>query len=81
MSGNQYLMIVYDYDSNSILAEPMKSRTGPEMLRAYKTIHALLTSRGLKPRLQKLDNEASQSLKNYIQSQDIDLQQTPAGSH
>jgi hypothetical protein len=32
LQGNAYLMIVYDYDSNSIHAEPLKSRSGPCIL-------------------------------------------------
>ena len=58
VSGHQYIMVVYDYDSNSILAEPMKSRSGPEMRRAYQTIFEYLSKRGFRPKLQRLDNEA-----------------------
>lgn len=50
------LLVVYDYDSNFIHGEPMTSKTGPEILAAYKQAHTLLTSRGLRPRLQQLDN-------------------------
>jgi hypothetical protein len=28
--GNKYIMILYDYDRNSILAQPIKDRTAPE---------------------------------------------------
>ena len=34
--GNKYIMIMYDYDSNNILGEAIKSRTGDELLRAFK---------------------------------------------
>jgi hypothetical protein len=30
--GNKYIMILYDYDSNTILAKPIKDRTAPELL-------------------------------------------------
>ena len=30
--GNKYLLIVYDYNSNAILAKPMKNRTDAKML-------------------------------------------------
>jgi hypothetical protein len=33
--GNKYIMILYDYDSNAILAQPIKDRTAPELLRAF----------------------------------------------
>jgi hypothetical protein len=34
--GNKYIMILYDYDSNAILAQPIKDRTAPGLLRAFK---------------------------------------------
>ena len=74
-------MIVYDYDSNAILAEAMKSRTAHEMLRAYEAIHSYLAKRGLKPKLQRLDNEASNKLKEYMRQQHIDFQLAPPHIH
>jgi hypothetical protein len=34
--GNKYIMILYDYDINAILAQPIKDRTAPELLKAFK---------------------------------------------
>jgi hypothetical protein len=62
VSGNLYILVVYDYDSNFIHAEPMKNRTKDVILAAYQRVISLLKSRGLQPKLQKLDNEASQIL-------------------
>jgi hypothetical protein len=56
--GNKYIMVVYDYNSNAILTESLTSHTEMELLRAYTKLHTFLTERGLKPVLQKLDNEA-----------------------
>ena len=81
VSGNQYLMVVYDYDSNSIIAEPMKSRSGPEMLRAYQAIFDYLSKRGFRPQLQRLDNEASKELKGFMEEKEVDFQFTPTHSH
>jgi hypothetical protein len=47
--GNKYIMILYDYDSNSILAEPMKSQTDDEIIRSYQALHGRLIAAGLKP--------------------------------
>jgi hypothetical protein len=33
-----YIMILYDYDSNAILAQPIKDRTAPELLRAFQVM-------------------------------------------
>ena len=41
--GNKYIMIFYDYDSSAILAEPLKSRSEVELLRAFTKLHQHLT--------------------------------------
>jgi hypothetical protein len=56
--GNKYIMILYDYDSNAILAQPIKDRKAPELLRAFQVMEQELVARGLTPKLMKLDNEA-----------------------
>jgi hypothetical protein len=75
------MLVIYDYDSNFIHVEAMKSKSGPEILVAYTRAHTLLTSRGLKPQLQRLDNEASSALKSYMTSQDIDFLLVPHTVH
>ena len=45
--GNQYLSVMYDYDSNSIHAEPMKNKTTNSILAAYKIVHKQLCMAGL----------------------------------
>ena len=59
----------------------MKNRSDIEMLRAYDTIIALLSAKGLKPKLQRLDNEASKALQKYLTSHDIDYQLAPPHIH
>jgi hypothetical protein len=49
--GNKYIMILYDYDSNAILPQPIKDRTAPELLRAFQVMEQELVARGLKPKL------------------------------
>ncbi len=71
--GTKYVMILYDYDSNA--------RQEAELVRAYSKLHTYLTSRGLKPRLQRLDNEAPAALKSYMLQQDVDYQLVPPHVH
>ena len=80
-TGYNYLLILYDYDSNSILAEPMPRRTGLCILHAYKVVHARLVAAGLRPKLQRLDNEASAILKDFMAEEGVDYQLVPPGSH
>jgi hypothetical protein len=74
-------MILYDYDSNAILAKPIKDRTAPELLKAFQFMEQELVARGLKPKLMKVDNEASKLLKDYLYQQDIKCQLVPPYSH
>jgi hypothetical protein len=74
-------MILYDYDSNSILAQPIKDRTAPALLRAFQVMEHELVARGLKPKLMKLDNEASKLLKRYLHQQDIIFQLVEQSEH
>jgi hypothetical protein len=60
------MLILYDYDSNSILSAHMKNRGDKEMVRAFDLLIQSLILRGLKPLLQRLDNEASLALRNYL---------------
>jgi hypothetical protein len=61
--GIKYIMILYDFDSNAILVQPIKDRTAPALLKAFQIMEQQLMARGLKPKLMKLDNEASKLLK------------------
>jgi hypothetical protein len=79
--GNKYVMIVYDYDSNAILSETLTSRTEAELLRAYTKIHTYLCDRGLKPQLQRLDNEAPGKLRKFMTDHDVAFQLVPPHAH
>jgi hypothetical protein len=67
-------MAIYEHDGNVILAEPIKNRTAAELLRSFKVMETKLTSRGLQPKLTRLDNEASQLLKSYLHDKNITFQ-------
>jgi hypothetical protein len=56
--GTNYIMILYDYDSNAIMAQPIKDITSSELLGALQVMEQELVARGLKPELMRLDNEA-----------------------
>jgi hypothetical protein len=79
--GNKYIMVVYDYYSTAILAEPLKNRTERELLRAYSKMHQYLTNLGLKPQLQKLDNKRSAALKQCMRKANLDFQLVPPYDH
>jgi hypothetical protein len=65
----------------AILAQPIKDRTAPELLKAFQVMEQELVTRSLIPKLMKLDNEASKLLKEYLHQQDITFQLVPPYSH
>jgi hypothetical protein len=78
---NKYIMIVYSYNSNAILTEPLSSRTENELPQAYTVIHTKLTEHGLKPTLQRLDNEAPGKVKQFMASNGVSYQLVPPHIH
>ena len=75
------MLILYDYDSNFIHVEPMPNRSGASILAAYKWAHTMFSARGLRPQLQRLDNEASHALQEFMTEQDVDYQLAPPHIH
>ena len=56
--GNQYIMVMYDYTSNAILVELMKTKYTTKIIAKYTLLHDRLCCAGIKPLYQKVDNEA-----------------------
>jgi hypothetical protein len=79
--GKKYIMVLYEYDGNAILAEHIKNRTTEELLRAFQVMEKKLTARGIQPKLMRLDNEVSQLLNTYLHEQNINFQLVPPYSH
>jgi hypothetical protein len=74
-------MVLYEYDGNAILAEPIKNRTAPELLTAFQVMEEKLTARGLQPKLTRLYNEASKLVKSYVHEKNITFQLVTPYSH
>ena len=80
-TGNNYLFVLYDYDSNAILCEPIKNRTKHSILAAFQNLHGQLVKAGVRPQLQRLDNECSDILKEFMTNEGIDYQLVPPHVH
>jgi len=79
--GYQYVMVLYDYDSNSILSKPLKTRQASEITNAWTKLHSRLQLNGYAPALHILDNECSEELKKTFRKHDVDFQRVPPHSH
>ena len=60
--GNAYIMVLYDFDYNSILETVIKSRKKEHLIEVFKEVHKELTDAGIDTLLVKLDNEASSEM-------------------
>ena len=79
--GHKYIMILYDYDTNYIFAEPIKSRHTDELVRAYTKCRDILTARGFKIKYHKMDNETSARLAAAISADDVAIEYAPPHDH
>jgi hypothetical protein len=80
-NGYRYMLVMYHYDTNAILVEPLKTRHGNEILRGYTKLYTHLTNRGFKPTTHWLDIEASNALKEFNKSEKVDYQLVPPHVH
>ena len=69
--GNQYLLVIYDYDSNAILAEPLKTRLAGDITKAWMKIHNKLVTQGSSPSIYIIDNEAPLELKTALNKRKV----------
>jgi hypothetical protein len=79
--GNLYVLILYTYDDNAILAKPLKTRSDADQLKAYE---AILTraKRGAALTMHWMDNEASTAVKRLLTEQfQLEYQLVPPHTH
>ena len=64
--GNKYVMVMYNYDSNAILATPLKNRQAKSITDAWEILNTRLTKHRHVTRNFILDNESSADLKQAL---------------
>jgi hypothetical protein len=79
--GHQYIFVLYNYDSNSIHALPLKNRQAAEIARAWTTTYDLLQRKGVASALHILDNECSTAMKLAFRKHNVAFQLVPPHSH
>ena len=79
--GNQYLFVLYNYDTNAILFEPLKTRQSNEITNAYDKCYAKLAKNLTAPKLYILDNECSADLKLAIIKKNAKYELVPPHQH
>eukprot|EP00957_Ditylum_brightwellii_P195458 14892660-Ditylum_brightwellii.AAC.1 len=80
-AGNKHILVMYDYDSNAILAVPVMNRSDSSLTKAVNYIYTCLTEGRFKPALNVLDNKASTAVKRCIKSTGAKLQLVEPHNH
>ena len=73
--GNAYIVVLYDFDSNAILATGIRSRKSTNFVDGYDELYDELKAARRKPKLHKLDNDASKELIKSIEEKDKLIQE------
>ena len=68
------MFILYEYDSNSILAKPLKTRQALEINTTWSETHIILRHNRFAPKLHVLDNECSLEMKKAFNKYDVTFQ-------
>ena len=73
-TGSKYRFVLYSFDANAVLVEPIKSRGANELFREHAKLVQHLIAKGYKPNIHYVDNVVpdiikAYDLKNYIKCQ------------
>ena len=66
INGNVCFFIMYHYESNAIIAEPIAGFDDASILAAYEKNLAFLKEKGYTPKITVTDNQAMKTIKNFL---------------
>ena len=76
-AGNKYIMLWYNYDSNTFKSIPLKSKFAEAQTAAYNKTYEFYVLKGFKPRVHKMDNEASDEFLTNLDDKAVRYQLVP----
>ena len=74
-------MMLYDYNSNAILTEPLKNNNTAELARVQMRLTQYLLDRGLNTTALRIENECPEDLQRFSRANSIDFQLCPPNNH
>ena len=81
LDGNQAFFVMYHYESNSILAEPIADLDDQSIFDAYRRKFEYLESKGFKMKLNIMDNQATKQIKSFLTKKQCRLQLVEPHNH
>jgi hypothetical protein len=79
--GNSYVMVMYDFDSDTINAVAIKNRKKESLVKGYNGMYEDLQKAGINPVLHRSDNETSKDLIKEVESKGLKYQIASPGDH
>ena len=79
--GNQYIYVLYDYDSNNILVKAIPNRQAAVIKNAWESLYKRLIRNGIDITHFILDNELSSDLRECFKKYNIKFQRVPPHIH
>ena len=79
--GNNYIFVMYDFDTNSIIGKPIKSREAEQLVIGYQQCFDELREGNITPILHRLDNEVNTLLFAAITANKCKYQIATAHDH
>ena len=79
--GNKYVMILHHVDSNSSWSEAIQNQSGGKLILARARALARMQRRGLIPKHQILNNQASAEYKAAIETSGMTYELVPPEEH
>ena len=74
LDGNICFFVMYHYKTNANLITPIAGLDSERILEAYTSNFEYLVSKGLKPKINMMENQATKAIKAYLTPQQVTLQ-------
>ena len=81
LDGNVCFFVMYHHGTNAIFAMPIPGLDSNSILVAYKKNFEYLVSKGYKPKINIMDNQATKAINSYLTPQECKLQLVKPGNH
>jgi hypothetical protein len=80
-SDGACVFLLYHYESNAILVTPISGIDNVSIFDAYKEQFDVLTAKGLKPKINIMDNQATKHIKTFLTEQQCKMQLVEPHNH
>ena len=81
LDGSMCFLVMYHYESNAIFAIPIAGLDGVTIFEAYKKKFDKLTAKGLKVKLNIMENQAMKHTKKFLTKEQCKLQLVEPHNH